>query len=171
MAVYFIQAGEGGPVKIGFARNIADRMKKIKSDNHEELRLVAAFVGDVADEISIHAMFSMHRLRGEWFRPDVIAGLGEVSLVPILALMPKAGDPFESLDAAGPRATMRLAEYLAAMRLRPSSFARQVGVSHTTVMRWASGEVAPSLDAMERIAAATAGRVMPNNFLRSPAAA
>ena len=61
---------------------------------------------------------------------------------------------------------MRLSEYLTSTNTRPATFARAVGVAHTTVARWASGEVAPSLDCMERIASVTDGAVMPNDFMR-----
>ena len=62
---------------------------------------------------------------------------------------------------------MRLSEFLSVTQIKPAVFARQIGVSHTTVARWASGDVAPTLEAMEKIAAATAGRVMPNDFMRT----
>lgn len=39
MAIYFVQAGEGGPVKIGFARNIRLRMNKMRSDNQDVSRI------------------------------------------------------------------------------------------------------------------------------------
>jgi transcriptional regulator with XRE-family HTH domain len=61
---------------------------------------------------------------------------------------------------------MRLSDFLTETQTKPAVFARQLGVAHTTVMRWASGDVSPSLDAMERIAKATEGRVMPNDFMR-----
>lgn len=62
---------------------------------------------------------------------------------------------------------MRLSEYLAKNGTKPAALARALGVAHTTVARWASGEVAPSLDAMERLAAVTGGEVMPNDFMRA----
>lgn len=64
---------------------------------------------------------------------------------------------------------MRLSEFLAETHTKPTAFARQLGVAHTTVTRWASGEVAPSMEAMERIAEITEGRVMPNDFMRQTA--
>lgn len=65
---------------------------------------------------------------------------------------------------------MRLSDYLEASSIRPTAFARQLGVSHTTVARWAAGTVPPSLEWMEKIAEATGGQVMPNDFMRQPAA-
>lgn len=63
-------------------------------------------------------------------------------------------------------AGMRLSEYLTAAQTTPTAFARKLGVAHSTVLRWAAGDVAPSLDWMERIATATGGEVMPNDFMR-----
>jgi transcriptional regulator with XRE-family HTH domain len=60
---------------------------------------------------------------------------------------------------------MRLSEYLLTNNIRPLTFARLLGVSHTTVGRWASGEVPPSLAWMEEIARVTNGDVMPNDFM------
>ena len=66
---------------------------------------------------------------------------------------------------------MRLSQYLEDTNTKPVAFARQLGVSHTTVARWASGQVPPSLAWMERIAKETGGAVMPNDFMRQDAAA
>lgn len=66
---------------------------------------------------------------------------------------------------------MTLAEYRAAHGINQSEFARAVGVSHTTVSRWESGDVAPTLEAMRRIATATGHAVMPNDWLNAAAAA
>jgi 3-methylcrotonyl-CoA carboxylase alpha subunit len=43
--------------------------------------------------------------------------------------------------------------------------ARKLGVAHTTVIRWVSGETSPPLAQMGRIAQATGGAVQPNDFL------
>lgn len=61
---------------------------------------------------------------------------------------------------------MRLSEFLTTTDTTPTAFARKLGVAHSTVLRWAAGDVAPSLDWMERIATATNGGVMPNDFMR-----
>lgn len=61
---------------------------------------------------------------------------------------------------------MRLSQYLAEQKQTPTAFARQLGVAHTTVMRWASGDVSPTMEWMEQIAQETGGAVMPNDFMR-----
>lgn len=82
MAIYFVQAGEGGPVKIGFAQDIKLRMNKMRSDNYEMLRLVAAFVGGVDDERALHNMFAAHHKHREWFYASVLKEMGRVTLAP-----------------------------------------------------------------------------------------
>ncbi len=66
---------------------------------------------------------------------------------------------------------MKLAQYLEYRQITPTAFARDLGVAHTTVIRWAAGTVPPSLEWMERIADATGGEVMPNDFMRAKATA
>jgi DNA-binding transcriptional regulator YdaS (Cro superfamily) len=60
---------------------------------------------------------------------------------------------------------MTLSEYLARTNTTPTAFARKLGVAHTTVIRWVSGETSPPLAQMGRIAQATGGAVQPNDFL------
>jgi hypothetical protein len=69
MPVYFIQAGEGGPVKIGFANNPYERVAGLQTGHPEVLRLRAIMPGSAADEAALHQRFSGTRIRGEWFEP------------------------------------------------------------------------------------------------------
>lgn len=76
--VYFIQAGNG-PVKIGVAAESSKRLAELQTGNAETLRIIATIEGDYAREGKLHARFSDHRLRGEWFNADpVLSVLGEV---------------------------------------------------------------------------------------------
>jgi hypothetical protein len=74
--LYVIQAGEGGPCKIGISRNPRGRMSKMQSDHHEPLRIIGLFEGDRAEEATIHSRFANERLSGEWFNPhpEILAG-------------------------------------------------------------------------------------------------
>jgi DNA-binding transcriptional regulator YdaS (Cro superfamily) len=54
---------------------------------------------------------------------------------------------------------MTLREYLKAKGLSRSAFARQFGVEHSTVSRWADGITQPSLQRAIEIEAATEGAV------------
>ncbi|MFY8047907.1 MAG: helix-turn-helix domain-containing protein [Erythrobacter sp.] len=54
---------------------------------------------------------------------------------------------------------MTLAEYIKASRGTAAELAKKLGVSHTTVYRWAAGTIEPSLKACSRIEEHTEGAV------------
>lgn len=67
--VYFIQSGANGPIKIGLARDPAERLDNLQVGNPETLSLVATLEGSFAVESFLHALFRRHLIRGEWYRP------------------------------------------------------------------------------------------------------
>ncbi|MES2902705.1 MAG: GIY-YIG nuclease family protein [Pseudomonadota bacterium] len=67
--IYFIQSGDGGPVKIGFASNLYARFHQLQSGNPVGLKIIGARPGDRVMEARYHVRFQKHRLRGEWFEP------------------------------------------------------------------------------------------------------
>jgi Meiotically up-regulated gene 113 len=71
--LYFIQAGEIGPIKIGYSHDPATRLAELQIGNPEELRLLGAFEGPLqgieAMEAGWHYVFWAARIRGEWFKP------------------------------------------------------------------------------------------------------
>lgn len=68
--VYFIQAGDDGPIKIGFSGDPAKRLSSLQTANPQPLRLIGVLPGGKDVEATMHSAFSSHRLRGEWFNPD-----------------------------------------------------------------------------------------------------
>jgi Meiotically up-regulated gene 113 len=70
VSVYFIRAGVGGPVKIGWAVDAMTRLRDLQCGNHEELTLIHCATGGVMEEKSAHRQFMPHRIRGEWFSFD-----------------------------------------------------------------------------------------------------
>jgi hypothetical protein len=76
--LYFIQAGEGGPIKIGYSADPQERLAMLQVGNHEELRLLAAInysTGSLGNKTAahqesvFHRVFNVARIRGEWFKP------------------------------------------------------------------------------------------------------
>src|SRR5688572_29831146 len=67
--VYFVQAGESGPIKIGFARKVQRRIATLQTGQHERLRLIADCPGSRGHEQEFHKALAAHRLDGEWFSP------------------------------------------------------------------------------------------------------
>jgi DNA-binding transcriptional regulator YdaS (Cro superfamily) len=53
--------------------------------------------------------------------------------------------------------------------MKPTELARQLGVSHTTVIRWCDGTRIPRSEMMDRIRAETGGAVQPNDFFKRAA--
>lgn len=73
--VYFIRAGEMGPIKIGIAVNISARLNQMQTGNPEPLVCIGWTPGSAAEELALHTRFAAHHYRGEWFTPhaDLIA--------------------------------------------------------------------------------------------------
>lgn len=102
--VYFIQHGDYGPVKIGWAIDAEQRRRDLQTGNPERLHIRVLIPGDRLLEGELHRRFADWRLQGEWF------GGGEQSAA-ILAFalgLKDEGvaeywgvhDPFEWLDNA-----------------------------------------------------------------------
>lgn len=68
--VYFIQADEDGPIKIGFtADDPKKRLNQLQTGNPATLKLLGAIKGSIAREREFHADLAEWRLQGEWFQP------------------------------------------------------------------------------------------------------
>ena len=70
--IYFIQAGENGPIKIGKSDDPERRLKDLQTAHYEELELLHVWDHEDDgewDEPKIHAHLSEYRRHGEWFNP------------------------------------------------------------------------------------------------------
>lgn len=78
MPVYFVQAGQDGAIKIGYARNVANRLVKMRVDCPIPLTLLAVLEGDADYERRLHERFESHWRQGEWFEPaaELLAFIG-----------------------------------------------------------------------------------------------
>lgn len=156
MPVYFIRAGSTGPIKIGHARNPQSRLSEIQVGHHEEVRLLGWYDGGVAEERALHARFSQHHIRGEWFHPaDEILEMAEAA-------------PGKVVD---PPFTIRqqyegtaLGRYLNRHGLTLEEFRWKTGVTAATISRIARGLYRPDWSTLEAIRAATDGKVTANDF-------
>ena len=66
---YFIGA-EHGPIKIGSARDVHQRLTVLQTGHPEELYIYAVADGGYTTEEALHREFADCRLRGEWFRRE-----------------------------------------------------------------------------------------------------
>ena len=67
--IYFVQQGNDGPVKIGYAAIVENRIRHLQVSSPYPLILLASSPGSTIDEKKIHAILKKHRLNGEWFEP------------------------------------------------------------------------------------------------------
>jgi hypothetical protein len=74
--VYFVQAGEGGPIKIGFSNHLKKRLENFEVCSPYELKVLYVLPGGSADEGDLHRRFAMFqivlpdgRVKKEWFQP------------------------------------------------------------------------------------------------------
>lgn len=70
MAIYFIQCGEKGPIKIGYTnKKVKERMAELQTACPYELILLWIYRGSDYTEELIHEKLKHEHIRGEWFRP------------------------------------------------------------------------------------------------------
>jgi len=83
--VYFVQAGEDGPIKIGWTQDIDRRIPELQTANARKLRLLGMVPGTLDTEAAFHARFSHLRLEAEWFRSsaEIFDFLQETAVVPL----------------------------------------------------------------------------------------
>lgn len=67
---YFVQAGEGGPIKIGATRNLLVRFRTLCAMSPVPLRLLGVMKGDAEDRCYLR--LGAFRLHGEWFAPSSV---------------------------------------------------------------------------------------------------
>lgn len=67
--VYFIQAGDNGPVKVGWARDVSHRLRDHQIGNPYDLSVIATVMASRrALEGEFHRALRGYHMRGEWFR-------------------------------------------------------------------------------------------------------
>ena len=75
--LYFIQADEDGPVKVGTAINPVGRMAGFQTGNHHQLHLRRKVWIHPLSEREIHSrvLNPSLRIRNEWYEPSVLDSL------------------------------------------------------------------------------------------------
>jgi len=83
MSIYFIQAGENGPIKIGFTNGDGKtRMAQLQTGNNKKLKLLFIYTGGTVTEKELHWFHRYHRVRGEWFNnvPEIHAEIKSLKM-------------------------------------------------------------------------------------------
>lgn len=69
-AVYVVQSEHGGPIKIGWSKDVWRRLMVLQTARPDQLVLRIALAGDQAFESELHQALAPQRIRGEWFACD-----------------------------------------------------------------------------------------------------
>lgn len=86
--IYIIQKGGGGfPIKIGFTRNIKDRIKTLETGSEHPLFLIGVLYAKnkgqaIEIEKGIHSIIAPHRMAGEWFNRESVKLLHKIGIIP-----------------------------------------------------------------------------------------
>lgn len=161
MPVYLIRAGEHGPVKIGYAEDVSNRIVKMQSDNHERLTVLRIFVGSETEERRLHTQFADLHLHGEWFaysrRMLCDVGLEEIEVVPkqrdreVKAQQATAAIMQGAVD---PKFSQRLRAARRAANLTQIDLANLITSSHSDISHYENGSYSPSLKKLAALATA-----------------
>lgn len=133
MPVYMIQAGENGPVKIGYSAEPDRRLMELQVAHWTTLTLVRLLEGGEADEGALHSRFNHLRLRGDWhsYSTELFGDVGLVD-VPIGRL--------HDLPPLSFVATLPIGKRVAIARhrlgLSQRELAEMTGVSASAVAQW-----------------------------------
>jgi hypothetical protein len=76
--IYFIQDSATQAIKIGLAKKPRKRLSTLQTGNSQTLVIVGTIPGTAKDEALLHVKFAEHRLRGEWFKGEIIEGVLEI---------------------------------------------------------------------------------------------
>jgi hypothetical protein len=77
-AVYIIQMGNDGPVKIGFSNRLSERLKSIQTDCPYKIKIIAVIENcSFQDEHDLHKKYRHLRIHGEWFEKNVLSLINE----------------------------------------------------------------------------------------------
>jgi hypothetical protein len=72
--IYIVRAGDTEMTKIGYALEVAQRVKELQTASWEVLTVIREMPGDRGTEATLHRHFKAYRVLNEWFRfhPDML---------------------------------------------------------------------------------------------------
>ena len=159
--VYFIQAGNDGPVKIGFTSDVEKRRVQLQIGCPHPLKVIREVDGDLAVERAFHDRFRSRRIRGEWFQFDAA-----MLTSPAMKTVPSI--PCHTGGMA--KHPHPLTAYLKDQKLSQEEFADKVGVHRSTIIRVVKRRGSFRRDLIDRIVRETGGAVQPGDFFAESAA-
>lgn len=102
--IYFVQDGDGSPIKIGRSVTPQKRIRMLQTGNARRLRVLATAPGSAQRESEIHRRLAAHRVQGEWYHPapEVFALIAEVQAPEYQVLDGRAYAVLRRPDEASP---------------------------------------------------------------------
>ena len=132
--LYAIQAGAGGPIKIGFSDDPQARLSAIQIGNHAVCRIIFLMEGGMADEAALHEELASDHIRGEWFWPTRLV------FSALEARSPRVVDEPPAVNTDGVLSVDRLVDALGGT-MTVSAF---LGALPSAVSNWRSRNSIPS---------------------------
>ncbi len=138
--IYFVQAGVGGPIKIGITSDLENRLAGLKTSCPYPLSVIGTVQGTRSDERLLHLCLTCSRMTGEWFEPTpkVLALIKDA----MAGIWPEPPAPVEQPRVVEPQ--WEPAEFTAAARalgVNLKALGAELGVSTSTAYRYANGEM------------------------------
>jgi DNA-binding XRE family transcriptional regulator len=160
MAVYFIRAGEDGPIKIGHSNRPLHRLMELQVSHWQTLHLRGVLPGGEVEEAEIHSQFSHAHIRGEWHWPvsDLVAFMLAADAAPESAVVVRITGDGPSLGSR------KLKAWLTETGTRQVTVAKCLIVSTASVNHWLSGRFRPSLATAYELESFTSGAVLATDF-------
>jgi hypothetical protein len=156
--VYFIRAGDIGPIKIGMSRNVESRLAKMQTDTPMLLKLLGCIPGGKTEEHNLHLRLSAYRVSGEWFRPDPV----------VIAAVERELASHGTTDYLFPRAPFVPKSPLQAWRMKSrlslNEFAKLAETNAATISRVENNLVYGTVALHFAIFRATNGEITPNDL-------
>jgi hypothetical protein len=99
-SIYFMQDTANGDVKIGFSDGqVAKRYEAHTTARQSPVGMLFQFHGHYADETKCHELFSLHNIRGEWYKGNDIV-LSAIAAMSKMASETPACTPADLLTEA-----------------------------------------------------------------------
>ncbi|TWP37958.1 GIY-YIG nuclease family protein [Leekyejoonella antrihumi] len=71
-ALYLMQSGSAGPVKVGIAADVEQRRRQLQTGSAERIHVRRVIPSASDYERPLHAQFARHRMSGEWFAVEAL---------------------------------------------------------------------------------------------------
>lgn len=141
--IYFLRAGDDGPVKIGWTKDgktLARRIATLQTGQPHKLAILRTLEAQRWVEGWLHGFFVGVRMAGEWFtyREDMLA------IEPPL-YQPKTFRKSKSMQALGMDAIDEARAFRRAQRMTQAEFAAQFGLPLQTYRQWENGRRRPDM--------------------------